>query len=93
MKAVLVIDRQKDCIGCPLCMQSNYDTDRCFITKIAIEDLLEDKEIFKAYCPLKLLPQKHKEVVRTTYDGTITNQVELQFTAGYNACIDELLGE
>jgi len=88
VKAILVIDRQKDCIGCPLCMQSNYDTDRCFITKIAIEDLLEDKEIFKAHCPLKSLPQK-KETDITNFTGLC----EQYRKVGWNDCIDELLGE
>ena len=85
MKSILIIDRQKDCIGCPLCMRSNYDTDRCFISKIAIEDLLEDKEIFKAHCPLKPLPEEKHRKTNDDIAGAIDY--------GWNSCLAALEGK
>lgn len=80
MKSILVIDTPKNCEECPLCLTSNKDTSRCFITYIAIEDLLEDKDIFEAHCPLKPLPQKYDE-------GQLREQ------KGWNNCLKEITGE
>ena len=86
MKAVLVIDMPKCCSECPCFYLYN-----CVPIKKELGIATSQMGIPIDFCPLKPIPQKHKEVVRTTYDGTITNQTELQFAAGYNACIQEIL--
>ena len=86
-KSILIIDTPRQCYQCPC-----YTCDS--VSSFCQKENKETKGNTKPdWCPLRLFPQKHKEVVRTTYDGTITNQAELQFGAGYNACIDEIIGE
>ena len=84
MKAILVMDMPKSCFSCNMC-NSN---DEC---------ILQDEDAnFKAYdsweelrkgCPLKPMPKKKPTI------GKESENDILCMNAGYNACIDEILGD
>lgn len=83
-KAILILDKMpENCMECPLRFKDG-DTDdwfrfRCHISKDQIpkEDRLWN-------CPLKPMPEKKQK------DNS--NELNLGYELGYNACIDEILG-
>ena len=89
MKAILVIDHLKDCTDCPLSMWLDSHTIQC-------RKLMQSKKVDQKRfgdCPLKRMPKKIES--GKIENGTKTNipiPVE-HFAMGYNACIDEILGE
>ena len=80
-KAILVIDKPEGCRNCPLFdfeyMRCNYNGDK------------NNLDIFG--CPLKEIPYKMEQV----YGGEDGSEelYEEMYMAGWNACIDEILGE
>lgn len=78
-KAILVIDMPKTCGECIL---ANEDYDCCQATQKSIS---YNERGYGVECPLKPMPQKKKEVRGFYYQTT--------WEIGYNACIDEILGE
>ena len=82
MKAILVIDLMpKTCKECKY-----YDDFFCHIEKCCPEDDLgEDGKAI--WCPLKPMPNK-REV-----NMTKQNEYEVAVNEGWNACLDEILGE
>lgn len=81
-KAILVIEVPKYCIDCP-CHFAGMSTLVCGVKKEKL--LTDDIETYKPdWCPLNLLPEKkpHTEDV-----------LEIFMNTGYNACIDEILGD
>lgn len=87
-KAMLIMDMPNGCDGCPICQ--GIATDGDFVCSIRDKDGNEqgfyDGEYERpSYCPLRELPQKKDEpLFYLTYDEG--------YDAGYNACIDEILG-
>ena len=97
-KAVLIMDMPMNCCECPLHYKDEQiymgnqmykQTYSCRLTPIEIggaylEDIFEGKA---DWCPLKKLPEKQ---VRDypEYDKYITG-----YDDGWDACIDEILGE
>ena len=92
-KAVLVMDMQKDCCDCRFCreleegvkacceiMDNPCNSDLCRI--IDVQYCMEKPD----WCPLRELPNPKEK-------GKAENVLEIFTNAGYNACIDELLGE
>ena len=82
MKAILVIDMPKNCIDCP-CHFAGMSTVVCGVNKKKL--MSDDIETYKPdWCPLKPMPSKkpHTEDV-----------LEVFINTGYNACIDEILGD
>lgn len=83
MKAILVIEMPSACKDCPLSV--SIDESICVKT---LKDIT-DKEYFEQrpdWCPLKPMPEK-KEA------GKTKNILEIFCNIGYNACIDEILGD
>jgi hypothetical protein len=81
VKAILVMDMPSACKECPL--RVSIDESICVKT---LKDIT-DKEYFEEkpdWCPLKLIPSKKGNVIGTNYQ---------RFVKGYNACIDEILGD
>lgn len=83
MKAILVIDMPESCTSCLLgiCNKKWF----CLKTNKDID--LTDRYNIPSWCPLKPIPEKKKTDV-ITYDDYGAG-----WDCGYNACIDELLGE
>ena len=90
-KVIAIIDRPKDCHNCMFGVYkyANLTEHRkgyyCRLKKPqdrVVEDFDYDEEVHLSNCPLKELPQKP--------DYPPIN--ESSYVAGYNACIDEILG-
>ena len=87
-KAVLVTDMPQTCFDCPF-----GDTERICEMCMACEREIHDEEgkfdeldIDKPlWCPLKPLPKQKSENAKTVAEET--------WNAGFNACVDEILGE
>ena len=82
MKAILVMDMPSGCINCKL---YDYPPSRCFVNGKFQNDISEDYK--PIWCPLKPIPSK-KPTIGKESDNDI-----LCMNAGYNACIDEILGD
>ena len=82
-KAVLVMDMPSKCIDCPL----HFVDEPNYWCGANMKDLLtDDIETYKPdWCPLRELPNPKEK-------GKAENILEIFTNAGYNACIDELLG-
>ena len=79
MKAILVVDMPKNCDKCPL-----INGIHCMVTREEIEDPWGEIE---RNCPLKPIPQ------RKLTDLEKTTDYSCGWEQGYNACINEILGE
>lgn len=81
-KAVLVMDMPKSCCSCNMCNSNDecilQDEDANFKASDSWEELRKG-------CPLRELPEKKESYL------DINNKKG--YCDGYNACIDELLGE
>ena len=77
MKAILVIDMPENCFKCKL-----QDWANCRIVKGC-----HTGDTRPNWCPLKPIPSK-----RPTIGKESDNDI-LCMNAGYNACIDEILGD
>lgn len=95
MKAILVIDMPTECIECPFCRvfaDDKLTETHCTWMATTNKDGINTRA---EWCPLKPLPQK-KEVKGDYYKqreiATDINEL-IDFDKGYNACLDEILGE
>ena len=87
-KAILVLDIFDTCVECP-CFQG-YDilNAYCGKTKKVIPFEEEKGFIKQDWCPLRKVPEKYDitfENADRDYDG--------EYEYGWNACLDEILGE
>lgn len=82
-KAILVMDMPTKCIGCPL----HFVDEPNYWCGANMKDLLtDDIETYKPeWCPLRELPQKKRTI------GKESENDQLCFNGGYNACIDEIM--
>jgi hypothetical protein len=84
-KSIIAIETPYDCSNCPLCSEDHMTyRDYCRITNYHI--FTSDKPY---WCPLKPLPEKYDMETAITHDLDYDGDYEY----GYNACIDEILGE
>ena len=87
MKAILVLDEMpKNCLECPLGKNMSIAIETCIqcpLGKCAID---AETEIRPDWCPLRELPNPKEQ-------GKAENILEIFTNAGYNACIDEILGD
>lgn len=83
MKAILVLEMPSSCTNCP-CAGNNYDYNECEPKgkRLALEDIYEKRP---SWCPLKPMPSKK--------DKPTKSESVACFNSGYNACIDEILGD
>lgn len=90
MKAILVIDMPECCYDCDFCrfnggyMNGYYGRD-CLITGESVQNNFNITTSRHKTCPLKPMPEK-KKIFDDIYAGSGLDR-------GYNACIDEILGE
>ena len=86
MKAILVIEMPSSCMGCNfLHCEIEENKEYCEAREIRKQIHLE-KEEKPDWCPLKPMIEKKDE------DKAYT-MTQLYRTQGYNACIDEILGD
>lgn len=85
MKAILVLEMPSSCDKCPL-FGSHYSDMTCRGNGRSI-NYPYPKEVRQDWCPLKPIPSK-KSTIGKESDNDI-----LCMNAGYNACIDEVLGD
>lgn len=96
MKAILVIDMPSDCNDCLLCRYAHnmepFDEDEAYCEKLFKSVKKEiSKETKPDWCPLKPMPEK-KEATQLPISPLLPKQYTV-FEKGYNACIDEILGD
>ena len=88
MKAILVLNEMpKNCLECPLGKNMNIAIETCI--QCPLGKCVIDEEVMTRpdWCPLKELPDKI-----TSWKGKSTNYQQ-GHRDGYNACIDEILGD
>ena len=79
VKAILVLEMPSSCSECPCCY-----VPRCEVN----EKTLKTSEIYQCkpdWCPLKPMPSKKEKPTKSESVAC--------FNIGYNACIDEILGD
>lgn len=82
-KAILVMDMPDICWKCSACAFLNYTNEYWCCAK----DRLVDPNSKPDWCPLKPVPEKYGP-----FDCMHDDYGE-RFSNGYNACVDEILGE
>lgn len=84
-KAILVIDMPSCCYECPLCesLEVLPSVEEYYCT---VENNDVDRRNKPNWCPLKPMPKKKLPYI------TSSNHL-IGFGEGYNACIDEILGD
>ena len=88
MKAILVLEMPKYCIDCP-CHFAGMTTVVCGVNKKKL--ITDDIETYKPdWCPLKPMPSKK---VLSGDVADIQKMGKELMDIGYNACIDEILGD
>lgn len=88
-KAILVIDMPESCDKCPL-FHGFYTDMTCSANNWGI-DYPYPKDFRQDWCPLKPLPEKIDIEAERNKPHDI--DCDWEFESGYNACIDEILGE
>lgn len=99
MKAILVIEMPKDCYECNMSVLAgeSHTGQMCFrcVNHPTIMVLTKEKTR-PDWCPLRELPQKKDyEVLKAGARGygKTQNMLSNAHINGYNACIDEILGD
>ena len=98
-KAMLIMDMPSSCMGCNFLLCTENGKDYCQARETVKEvDLTKcDKP---TWCPLREVPSKHEDghtvkvaIENDCYDGFEYERAYCDGKdAGYNACIDEILG-
>ena len=78
-KTILVIDEMPE--SCSQCTIFNFNDLTCLGCKVSFKEVGK----VQSFCPLKPMPEK-KSTNLKVYEDEMFNQ-------GYNACIDDILGE
>lgn len=89
-KAIFIMDMPENCVKCNLRFDNYGICDICILADDVI-DAYYETYTKPDWCPLKELPEKYdiEDVLKKPHDRDWTGE----FEAGYNACIDEILGE
>ena len=88
MKGILVADIPKCCEECRL-INNHYDNEYGWRTYCGIDYHIIREKNKRYFCPFKPLPEKENEKHREE----IEDWIGLAYSQGWNACIDEILGE
>lgn len=85
-KAILVMDMPSNCRDCVLCIASREKHTGQFCWRCINHPtiMIEKNGTKPDWCPLKPMPEKKDNAIGTNYQ---------RFVKGYNACIDEILGD
>ena len=81
MKSVVVIDTPETCKEC---LFNGFNWNVCILTDEDIDEYVNPNETKPDWCPLKPLPQKMPR-------NELGNMS--LYKSGWNACIDEIVGE
>ena len=81
-KAILVFDMPNDCYECRQLRQRTYDR-FCNMTHRSVVDAKTKPD----WCPLREMPKKDDN------DGLYQLEYTQGYMSGWNACLDEILGE
>ena len=94
-KVILVMDDPMFCFNCPLARERpfrggyvcgiGHPGEYSFVWVYDAVDM--ESEIKPDWCPLKPVPEKYN------MDATYDRDYDMEYEYGYNACIDEILGE
>ena len=88
MKAILILDKMpKNCLKCPIGKNISIPLETCIQCPIGKCVIDEETKTRPNWCPLKLMPSKKPTI------GKESENDILCMNAGYNACIDEILGD
>lgn len=89
MKAILVMDMPSGCMGCNfLHCEIEENKEYCEAREIRKQvDLAKEEK--PDWCPLRELPEKMQVCGKYPQEDKIVPSYKI----GYNACIDEILGE
>ena len=87
-KAVLVIDMPESCAKCPL-FNDVYSDMCCRGLNNRGINYPYPKDFKQDWCPLKPMPEKY-EIDKSKCSDP---HYEFEYEYGYNACIDEILGD
>lgn len=99
MKAILVLDEMpKNCLKCPIGKNISIPLETCMQCPIGKCVIDEETRTRPDWCPLRPAPSKKKErysMNRQTSTGHWKTYGEKtdSVAVGYNACIDEILGD
>ena len=83
MKAILVMEMPSSCLQCEFSIDDDFT---CFCIVNSMECSTVKRPV---WCPLREVPQKQPTEMKTINDDIN----KLVFNEGYNACIDEILGD
>ena len=90
MKAILVMDMPKNCLECPIGKNISIPLETCIQCPIGKCVIDEETEIRPDWCPLKPMPDKK---VLSGDVADIQKMGKELMDIGYNACINEILGD
>ena len=82
-KAILVIDMPESCDDCDFCYYSDGTVLSCRLKLKATYGHREKPD----WCPLKPAPEKYN------MDAPHDKDYDMEYEYGYNACIDDTIGE
>ena len=85
-KAVLVMNMPSSCLKCSLGKNMSNSIEVCIQCPLGKCVVDAETETRPDWCPLKPMPEKKE-------DNSANTESFACFKLGYNACIDELLGE
>lgn len=89
MKAILVMDMPSSCLERPIGKDMSMPIETCIKCPFGKCVIDEETRTRPNWCPLKPAPQKQPTEMKTINDDIN----KLVFNEGYNACIDEILGD
>ena len=87
-KAILILDMPESCDDCPL-LSGYYVDIYCGGKQNRVINNPYPKDFRQDWCPLKEVPEKEKND-DPVYDN---DEYDDGFITGWNACIDDILGE
>ena len=93
MKAILVMNIPKSCLDCPVNTLIDWSDDSVCGVANTLTNVYYDER--PKWCPLKQMPQRKvgDDLYERYGSWTLSDEKEVSYRVGYNACIDEILGE
>ena len=88
-KAILIMDMPDSCDKCPL-FGNHYSDLCCRALNNRSINYPYPKDFRQEWCPLRnVIEKKERDIVKEDYNGGYSHGI----VHGWNACIDEILGE
>lgn len=88
-KAMLIMDMPESCEKCELsrCLHAK-GVGICGVNREHFDDMTK----VQAWCPLRKVPKKVDYLIEYFNDGQMSLDLSIGYAKGWNACIDEILG-